>query len=362
MKQWRTNRDAFLFLLPFLCSLGVFFVYAFLNALRYSFTDYNLFNDAAWVGLKNYARIFRDPLFIRALTNTLAYSLIVTAVQTSLALLLATLLNRPLRGIGFFRTLFYLPSILSSAAVTLIFLWLWQRGGFVDQALGYMNRHLWVVLGFLALFSLCQPLQVAYERVRGRSASLFDPALSTLSLLAAVLVTWTLVGLGVLPLREVAPVDQVWLNTRRQFLGLPVPLWAIMVQNIYTTIPGLMLLYLAGLQDVPRSLTEAAAIDGANRVQRFFRVTVPLLRPVSFLVVTLSLIGTLQLFDQVALYGDAAPLEAKITLAYYVYDAAFPSASVSRIGEASAAALMLGLLTLGVVVAQRSLGLKEGGY
>jgi multiple sugar transport system permease protein len=361
-RAWRNNRDALLFLSPFLLSFTIFFLYAFVNALRYSFTDYNLFNTPSWVGLTNYVRVFRDPDFIRAIVNTLAYSFIVTAVQTFLALLLAVLLNQKLRGIPFFRTLYYLPSILSSAAVTLIFLWLWQRNGFINYSLTWLNEHAFVILGFLVLFTFLQMMQVLVERSKQRTVSLFDPAFATLSLILALIITALLVTTGWLPLRDVAPLDRVWLNTRERFLGLPIPLWAIMIQNIYTTIPGFMLLFLAGLQDVPKSMTEAAAIDGANVLQRFWLITVPLLRPVSFLVVTLSLIGTLQLFDQVELYGDAAPLESKITLAYYVYQAAFPEASASRIGEASAAALILGLLTLLVVLVQRGVGIKEEGY
>jgi multiple sugar transport system permease protein len=361
-RAWRNNRDALFFLLPFLLSFTIFFLYAFVNALRYSFTDYNLFNTPSWVGLSNYLRIFRDPNFIRALINTLAYSIIVTAVQTFLALLLAVLLNQKLRGIPFFRTLYYLPSILSSAAVTLIFLWLWQRNGFINYSLTWLNEHLYILLGFVVLFIFFQLALVFVERTRLRQASFTDPALATLSLLLAVVATALLATTGWLPVREVAPVERVWLNTRNQFLGLPIPLWAIMIQNIYTTIPGFMLLFLAGLQDVPKSMTEAAAIDGANVLQRFWLITVPMLRPVSFLVVTLSLIGTLQLFDQVQLYGENVPLQSRITLAYYVYQAAFPEASASRIGEASAAALILGLLTLVVVLVQRRLGIKEEGH
>ena len=360
-RSWRDSLNAFIFLAPFLFSFTVFFLYAFVNAFRYSFTDYNLFNDAAWVGLSNYTRVLGDPLFIKALVNTLSYSLIVTAIQVFLALLLATLLNQQIRGVAFFRTIYYLPSVLSSAAVTLIFLWLWQRNGFINHSLSWVNQHLWFILSFLIFLSLFQLIFVVLERRRSRPADFLDPALGTLSFLLAALALTALSVFDVLAPRAVADLDHVWLNTRETFLGLPVPLWAIMIQNIYTTIPGFMLLFLAGLQDVPKSLLEAAAIDGATPVQRFWRVTVPLLRPVTFLVVTLSLIGTLQLFDQVAIYGANIPLESRVTLAYYVYDAAFPSASASRIGEASAAAILLGLLTLSVVFLQRFLGIRAEG-
>lgn len=100
---------AFFLLLPFLFTLGVFFLYAFLRAVAFSFTDYNLFNPPRWVGFVNYLRLFQDPLFLTALKHSLAYSLIVTSLQTVLALLLALALNRALMGITFFRTVYYLP-------------------------------------------------------------------------------------------------------------------------------------------------------------------------------------------------------------------------------------------------------------
>ena len=353
---------ALLFLAPFLFTLIVFFVYAFINSVRYSFTDYDLFNTPSWIGLQNYIEILRDPLFVRAFINTVSYSLIVTVIQTFLALALATVLNQKLRGINIFRTIYYLPSVLSSAAVTLIFLWLYQRNGFINFAISWFNQHIFIILGFIGIFLLVQGIQVFIENSRGLPANFFNPALAAISFLVAIVLTVGLYSFSIINPRDVAQFDQVWLNTRERWLGIPVTLWAIMLQNIYTTIPTFMLIYLAGLQDVPNALYEAAAIDGANRWQQFTRVTIPMLQPVTFLIVTLSLIGTLQLFDQVALFGDAAPLESKVTLAFYVYDAAFPSASVSRIGEASAAALILGILILAIVMLQRVLGIREEAH
>jgi multiple sugar transport system permease protein len=372
----KTNRQDFwyalLFLFPFLFILLVFFAFAFIRALGFSFTNYNLFNinplpnytgePFKWLGLQNYLQLFREPLFLTALKNTVFYSVVVTAIQTFLALCLATVLNQKIRGINFFRTIYYLPSVLSSAAVTLIFLWLYQKNGFINFAVSWFNKHLFIILAFLAIFLIAQAVQVFFEKARGLPVNFFNPALATLSLLVATVAIFLLTTFNVLSPRDVPNFEQVWLNTSQTWLGLSVPLWAIIMQNIYTTIPTFMLLYLAGLQDIPTSLYEAASLDGANRWQQFFNVTIPMLRPVTFLIVTMSLIGTLQMFDQVALFGDAAPAQSIITLAYYTYSNVFPSAGESRIGLAAAAAIVLGLLTLIATLLQRRFVGSDKGY
>ena len=355
------GRYAALFLAVFLFSVGVFFAYALFRTVYFSFTDYNLFDTPRWVGLRNYTSLFGEPLFLTALRNTLAFAFVVTTVQTFLALVLAALLNQKVRGITVFRTVFYLPSVLSSAAVTLIFLWLYQRGGFINFAVTWALQHSPYIVCFLSAAVALQTAQVFFERRRGLPAAAFDPALLAMAVLLAAVLTLVLGWAGALSPRAVT-FEQVWLNTSQTFLGLPVPLWAIMLQNIFTTIPTFMLLFLAGLQDVPDALYEAAAIDGATTVQQFFNVTVPTLRPVTFLVVTLSLIGTLQLFDQVALFGSAAPLESRISLAYYVFLSAFPEGGQSEIGLSSAAALVLAMLTLLIVLLQRRFGISDRGY
>ena len=357
--EWRY---AGAFLAVFLFSIGVFFAYALVRTVYFSFTDYNLFDTPRWVGLSNYLSLFRKPLFLTALKNTLSFALIVTSVQTFLALVAAALLNRKLRGIYLFRTVFYIPSILSSAAITLIFLWLYQRAGFINFGVTWVLQNSPFILSFLGVAAAVQAAQVFFERRRGLPAAALEPALLTMAVLLAAVLTLGLSFFGVLSPREGVVFEQVWLNTSQTFLGLPVPLWAIMLQNIFTTVPTFMLLFLAGLQDVPEALYEAAAIDGATQTQQFFWVTVPMLRPVTFLVVTLSLIGTLQLFDQVALFGSAAPLESRVSLAYFVFLSAFPEGGRSEVGLSSAAALVLAALTLAVVLLQRTFGVSDRGH
>ncbi|MCL4454151.1 MAG: sugar ABC transporter permease [Deinococcus sp.] len=356
--------NAFLFLLPFLLFLAVFVGYGVVRTVYFSLTDYNLFDPPKWVGFQNYVRLFREPDFIRALQHSLAFTLVVTVVQTLFSLLLATVLNQRIRGITFFRTVYYLPSVLSSAAITLIFLWLYQKTGFLNFAVSWVLTYLPLLLTFVGLFVVVQAVQVVFERSRGLPAKPFDLALATASLLLAAAGTFALDLFGVVNPREGVQFKFIWLNTRQEWAGLPIPLWAIVLQNIYTTIPTLMLIYLAGLQDIPKSLYEAASLDGADDWQQFTRITVPMLRPVTFLVITLGLIGTLQVFDQVALISGpgGAPLESTVTLAYYVYNNVFPSGATPKVGLASAAAITLSVLTLVVVLLQRRFGVSERGY
>src|SRR5690554_1088887 len=135
MRLSRRDQEAawsYLFLSPFLFTLGVFFIYAFTRTLYFSFTDYDLFAAPQWVGLENYRQLFGDRLFLTALRNTVLFSTIVTLGQTVLALILAVALNQKIRGITFFRALYYMPSITSSVVITLIFMWLFQRAGAIN--------------------------------------------------------------------------------------------------------------------------------------------------------------------------------------------------------------------------------------
>lgn len=348
------NLAAYLFLAPFLTVLGIFFVYATVRAAFFSFTDYTLFNEPSWVGLQNYIDLFKENNFLRALQNSVVYAIVVTIVQTFLALVVASALNARIRGIHIFRAAYYVPSVASSVVITIIFLWLYQRRGLFNFLATKVKEFApYLLVGFLVLMAV-QLIQVVAARRRKRPARPSDPAFFVMSVLVTVVVLVLGHLSGVLAPRQVEPVDFIWLQTRQMVLGIvSVPLMAIMIQNTFTTIPTFMLLFLAGLQDVPKQLYEAAHIDGANTRQQFFHITIPALRPVTFLVVTLSLIGTLQMFDQVAIFGDAVPMESVITLAYFTYDRMFPGAQLPEVGLASAAALFLALFTLVVVLVQR---------
>ncbi len=354
-QRFRDALAGYLFLAPFLLTLGVFFIYAFVRAVVFSFTNYNLFNinNLEFIGLQNYINLFQSDNFLRALFNTVVFATVVTALQTIGALLMASVLNQKVRGLGFFRAAFYMPSVTSSVVITLIFLWLFQRTGLINYLVTQFLTYLPLIAVFLTVLVVAQLAQVWFERARNLPAGWLDPALLVISMLVALAGTFLLNISGVIAPRDVAPIGFIWLNTQQSVGLIGLPLIVIMFQNIFTTMPTFMLMFLAALQDVPKSYYEAASLDGATAWQQFRHITVPSVQPVTFLVVTLGLIGTLQMFDQVAIFGDAAPLESIITLAYFVYNRMFPGGQLPEVGFASAAAMFLAVLTLIVVLIQR---------
>jgi multiple sugar transport system permease protein len=347
-----------LFMLPFLISFATFFLYAAVRTLVFSFTDYNLFNSPSFVGISNYLAMLGDSLFSLALSNTLAFSLIVTVAQTFFALLLAVQVNGVIKARGFWRTVFYLPSIMSSAAMTLIFLWLFQRQGLMTELVQFIVNSRWYIAAFIGIAVAVQLALVLNARRRYDGISWGDPVFLFIALGLAIVATY-LLRLGmVLPVYNEEFLIS-WLNTQARVLFLPQTLWSVALMNVFTTVPTLMLLFLAGLQSIPVALYEAAELDGAGKFRQMIYVTIPSLAPVTFAVVTLGIIGTLQMFDQVAILGDAAPLQSRVTLAFYIYANAFPEGAASRIGMSSAAAILLGLLTLLIVYLQRTFGITD---
>ena len=155
-KPARHARYAWLLLSPFVLSLVVFFVFALARTVGYSFTQYDLFSAPVWQGLANYRALFVDPLFIRACINTFSFSVIVTGLQTVLAMLLAVVVNAPIRGQSVFRTIYYLPSVMSSAAITLIFIWFYQKHGFLNAMLSSVFTYLPALMLFALAALTCQ--------------------------------------------------------------------------------------------------------------------------------------------------------------------------------------------------------------
>jgi multiple sugar transport system permease protein len=241
-------------------------------------------------------------------------------------------------------------------------MWVMHRRGVVNFFLTtFYQYHVHIFL-FIGLTVLLQAVQVLWERRRHLPVRPLDPTLLVISLLGAAVTVVALSRFGVMQPASVPPVGISWLTTEQTFLGIPLPLLSIMALNIWTTAPTFMVIFLAGLQDVPQELYEVAEIDGATGWQKLWYITIPALRPVLFLVITLGLIGTLQLFDQIAITSGVAPLNSVITLAYYVYWNIFGGVPRPEVGMASAAALFLAALTLAVVLLQRRFGISEKGW
>ncbi len=282
----RETLAAYGFLAPYLIILTVFTLIATVVALGFSFfyVDFG-FTQPVFYGLKNYQIIWRDLThngsFLISLENAIKYTIGVVILQTIVALALALLLNQKVRGRGVFRTTFYLPALTSSVAISLIFLWLYQKPGAINYLL-------------------------------------------------------SLVGIQ----------GPAWLNDPNT--ALP----AIMLLNIWTTAPTFMLVYLAALQDIPDSLFEAARIDGASTWKVIRHVTIPLLRPTTFVVTALGTIGAFQHFDQVYVMqgADGGPLQSTLTPVLIIYDTAFKS---SLMGLACAEAFVLFVVIFTFTILQK---------
>jgi len=304
---------AYMFLSPYLLVTLVFTIGVFAFAIYISFTDFNLFTTPEWVGLKHYRVVLEDKKFLRSLVNVLYYALIVVSFQTTLALLLAVALNAPMRAKQFFRTIFYAPSVTSSVVISFIFLWLYLKTGYVNHFIGQVFE----------LFG------GEWEQINW----LNDPR-----------------GLFQLIL---GPFGVEIPSSQWYFRGPSITWMAIMFQNIFTTVPTFMIMFLAALQEIPPTLYEAASIDGANGRQRFFNITVPMLRPIILLIVLLGTIGTWQVFDQVKLLTAGGPLNTTLTPVYLIYSEGLGISGPPRMGYAASRALILGVIIFIFSIIQR---------
>ncbi len=260
-----------LFIAP---SLLVFLAFVFgpiLYVAWLSFREWEVVRpEKTWIGLQNYRTLFASDDFQQAFRNTVWFALGVVPTQTIIGLVLAVLANRKIRGKTFFRTAFYFPSISSSIVISIIFLWIYSNNGilnFVLREVGinpprppWLNNPNGVIVQFLGIFGI--------DNV---SAWLAGPSFALLS---------------------------------------------IMMMNVWTTAGTMMVVFLAGLQDVPGDVYEASSLDGASRWQQFRDITVPLLRPVTLFVVTLGFIGTFQVFDQI--FAMTSGQNGTTTLAYLI--------------------------------------------
>lgn len=203
-----------------------------------------------------------------------------------------------------------------------------------------------VVLGQTILALLLALLLQAVARGKGIFRTIFYIPAVTSSVATSLIFLWLYNSNGLinytLSLLHISGPD--WLND--PFWALP----ALMLLNIWSTAAAFMIYFLASLQDLPREVLEAAAVDGANRFQTFWRVTVPLLRPTIFLVVALGTIGAFQMFDQAKFMTAGGPLNSTLTPMLEIYNAAFND---SRFGSAAAMSVILFLIIFVVTIIQR---------
>lgn len=273
------------FIFPVIIGLVVFSAIPFLYSLFLAFTDYNGLRTPVWVGIQNFKDMFlEDDKFWISLRVTFKFALVQVPLKLGFALLVAMLLSKATKGIGFYRVAFYVPSVLGgSVAVAMTWKILWGGDGPVNSLLN--------VLGFESVNFLKDTRTALY----------------------------VLILLG------------VW-----QF-------------------GSSMLIFLAGIKDIPQIYYEAAIMDGAGSWQRFIKITLPMLTPCIFFNLINGIIGSLQAFNSAYLVTNGGPLNSTLYYGLNVYNQAF---QYSKFGYASAMAwfMLLIIVALTALVFRSSSG------
>ncbi|MGD0031217.1 sugar ABC transporter permease [Paenibacillus illinoisensis] len=277
IKRWESPVAGYLFLSPWLLGFFLLTLGPICMSLYYSFTDYSLLAPPNWVGLENYQKIFTtDDTFPSTLKITITFVLLTVPLRLIFALCVAMMLNRPMKGISFYRTMVYFPSLIgTSIAVSLLWKNIFGRDGFINDILGF--------------FGISGKAWIANP----------DYALGTLILM------------------------MVW-----QF-------------------GSSMIIFLAGLKQIPKDLYEAASVDGASKWRQFITVTLPLLSPIILFNTVQSMINSFQMFTQAFVVTGGGPVQSTYVYVMYLYHTAFTKFDM---GYASALAWIL-LVLIGLFTA-----------
>lgn len=276
---WETWGWPMAFIVPCFLGLLVFTYGPVVMSLGLSFCRWNLLGSPKWVGLQNYTAVLSDPLFWKTLKNTVFFVGVSVVLEVSLALAIAVLLAKAVRGMSVFRTVFFLPVITPMVSVALVWGWLY------DPRYGGLNE----VLRWFGMASI---------------SWLYDPQ-------------WAM--------------------------------WAIILLRVWKDMGYAMVILLAGLQGIPTHLYESAALDGADAWRRFVHITLPMLSPTLFFVITVGMINAFQAFDAVYLLTEGGPQNSTQVMVYWLFKNAF---EFYKVGPASAMAYLLFLIILGITLVQ----------
>ena len=269
----RDNKVGFLFLAPWLIGLVVITIGPMIASLYLSFTSYSLIQAPKWIGLENYIRMLSDARLHHSLKVTFIYVFVGVPLQLILALAIALLLDKGMRGLAFYRSVFYLPSMLgSSVAIAIMWRQMFGTDGLFNQIL-------------------------------------------------------RLVGID---------AHTGWISDPKYAL------WTIILLHVWT-FGSPMVIFLAGLRQIPGMYYEAAAVDGASRWSRFAKITLPLLSPIIFFNLVLQIIGAFQSFTQafVVSNGTGGPADSTLFYTLYLYQKGFGQ---FQMGYAAAMAWVLVLI------------------
>ncbi|RXZ80276.1 sugar ABC transporter permease [Paenibacillaceae bacterium] len=268
-----------LFVSPMVLGFSFLLLFPMGLALYMSLTDWPLLGDHQFVGLENYKHIAVDPMFWKVFGNTVYFTVGLVPLNIVLALLLALLLSKSIKGIGFFRTTIFVPVMTSLIVWAIVWKYMFATdSGLINQILLMLH-------------------------IKG-------PA---------------------------------WLyNTE---LAMP----AVIVTSVLKNVGLNMVLFIAAIQQVPRSLYEAATLDGANKTKSFFNVTLPMITPTVFLTVVMTIIGSLKVFGQIYVMTQGGPSNSTKVLVYYIWEKAF---KLFQMGYASSLAFVLFFVVLVLTLLQ----------
>jgi multiple sugar transport system permease protein len=291
-EEKRASRDGWigvLFALPWIIGFLLFTSYPLIASLCYSFTNYSVLRPPSYVGLANFKELAGDEVFRKSMGNTILYAVGAVPLSAVMAIGLAMLLNMKVKGMAFYRTMFFLPSLVPQIAMGTLFLWVF------NSDYGLLNN-------------MFKAVGISLPNWLG------DPSWSK----------WTLILIAV---------------------------WGC---------GQAMIIYLAGLQDVPVSLYEAAELDGAKLWAKTRHVTLPMISPVILFNVVMGIIGAVQTFAIPQLmFPGGAPARSTYMFAMYLYDNAFQN---QRMGYASAMGWVMFVIILALTLISLKVSEKHVHY
>jgi ABC-type sugar transport system permease subunit len=367
------NRMAYVFLVPNLVVFGLFSFWPMILNFYIAFTGGTsaILAERPFVGLENFRELLNCPSYLdpktcpvagfsfwTGLWNTLFFAVVQVPIMIVVALVTAIVLNRDIRGRGFWRAVFFYPVMLSPVVVAVIWDWILKRRGILNALLEntvrewnqFVSSPIELVIAVAGLTGL-----LALGVWRKSKNRVFDMLLILIAGVVLLFLVFVAAGWGALTLPDYRPVN--WLIDIRS--GWPM-FWAIFVYT-WGHLGFYMLILLAGLQAIPKDLYEAAEMDGTSKSRAFWRITLPLLMPTMIVVLVLSLIRAFQVFDEVYVLTGGGPGQATKMIIQHIYESAFIG-DAKRYGIAAASSVLVAglllILTLGQLAATRK---KAGG-
>jgi len=354
--DWRNLGTAMLFISPWIVGFTVFLAYPIVMSLYYSMCDFSVLQPPQFIGLENYRQLFADDVFRKALGNTVFYAVLAIPIGILVAVSLAMLLNTGVKGMPIYRTIFFLPSMVPAVALAILWMLIFNGTyGILNFALKQIPLGRWLLVAVYAA-----PVVFGWL-----SARMAPPEAKGVGLARGAL-------LGALPLLFllVAPALFGHAPSLQSLSGMKIdpPSWlddkdwvkpAFVVMSLWGT-GNAVVIYLAGLQDVPVHLYEASDLDGANWWQKTKHVTLPMISPVILFNGIMAIIGTFNYFAIPYIMAPGGkPARSAYFLAVNLYDNAF---TYLRMGYASAMAWILFALVFVLTMLAMKLSARHVHY